>query len=143
MCSSDLPGYAQLTRPGGVLRGYNWAELSERVDVKIATLRHWVLAGYFEPTRAAVHPAIHMGAQTGVQAGAQTGDPAMGRTGTGQMIRTGVGDAPSSGAPGAWAERRGGVGFAAVDVVRLEVLARLVRSGVPLARAAELVRTTG
>jgi hypothetical protein len=34
-----------------------------------------------------------------------------------------------------------GVGFAAVDVVRLAALARLVRSGVPLARAAALAST--
>jgi hypothetical protein len=34
-----------------------------------------------------------------------------------------------------------GVGFAAVDVVRLAALARLVRSGVPLAHAAVLAST--
>lgn len=37
---------------------------------------------------------------------------------------------------------RPGGAFTAVDVVRLEVLARLVRSGVPVARAAELVGAT-
>lgn len=137
-CPLSLPGqrnrfdtgYVQLTRPGTVLRGYNWAELSERVDVNIATLRHWVLAGYFQPARRLARAVSQTGNQTGNQMG------------TGPVIRTGVGDASSSGAPEGALARRGGVGFAAVDVVRLEVLARLVRSGVPLARAAELVRTT-
>jgi hypothetical protein len=107
-------GFSLVGRPGSALRGYGWAELAERVDVSIATLRDWVLCGFFRPS--------------GI--GLRGGGPGVG-TGPG----TGLGAGPGSRAvPGA--------GFAAVDVVRLEVLVRLVRSGVPVARAAELLSTT-
>jgi len=102
----SVPGFALVARPEPRLIGYDWTELSERVDVSIATLRHWVRSGYFRPRGA----------------GAGSGD--------GNRDGGMVGGHP------------GGAGFAAVDVVRLEVLVRLVRSGVPVARAAELVSTS-
>ena len=82
----------------GRAAAYTWAELAERVDVSIPTLRHWVLTGFFRPRGAG--PATVAGPRPGSDPGS----------------------------------------FAAVDVVRLEALARFVRSGVPVARAAELVR---
>lgn len=98
--------------------GYGWAELAERVDVSIPTLRRWVLRGYFRPG------GVGSGAPAIAARGAAPADPSPLRNGPAPGRRS-----PSE-----------AVGFAAVDVVRLAALARLVRSGVPLARAAELVR---
>jgi hypothetical protein len=103
-------GFPLVGRPGSALRGYGWAELAERVDVSIATLRDWVLCGFFRPS-------------------------GIGLRGGGSGAGTGPGPGPAKGSVP-------GTGFAAVDVVRLEVLVRLVRSGVPVARAAELLSTT-
>jgi len=106
-------GSSLVGRPGSALRGYGWAELAERVDVSIATLRDWVLCGFFRPS--------------GI--GLRGGGP-------------GAGSGPGLGGPELGSGAVPGIGFAAVDVVRLEVLVRLVRSGVPVARAAELLSTT-
>ena len=97
-------------RPVRSRRDYTWAELAERADVTIATLFHWVLCGYFQPAGA---EAVGGGpVPVSISAPAPAPAPAPVRV----------------------------TAFAAVDVVRLEALSRLVRSGVPLARAAALVR---
>jgi hypothetical protein len=153
------PGYPLVRALGRAGSGYGWAELAERVDVSIPTLHQWVLRGYFRPggARGQVSPRgpVSHGAVPGgagsvaalpggavpcgvvpsdaVPCGAGNGAPAIAAH---DAVPGAVQDSADPGRrPPAEAP-----GFAAVDVVRLAALARLVRSGVPLARAAELVR---
>ena len=171
--SSGL-GYSQVRAAPRRESGYGWAELAERVDVSIPTLRDWVLRGYFrhrgavDGAGARIHSGVRCGAWPGTTSGVQLDGPLDASIGARLGARLGAPldasadasthtradaplDASIDAAPGSHptppdptpspTDSADPTGFTAVDVVRLEVLARLVRSGVPVARAAELVHT--
>jgi hypothetical protein len=130
---SSGPVYPQVKPRRRAGSGYSWAELAERADVSIPTLRHWLLSGHFRPVGAD---------RAGLRVPAPGSAPGTVHAAAGATVPSATA-ASASAASAAVTGASGAADFAAVDVVRLAALARAVRSGVPLARAAALVRDPG